>query len=733
MDKNWNIIPIYKGQDKSNQKRPLIKWKPYITKRFPVEELKKYEPCNYAVICGNISNNLVIFDLDYKDDNKKYFTEIFGKFIEKYPALAKTYITETPHGHHFWYYVKNRCPTRHPRQDTEKSTIIKHLKNKKNPSLIKVTNFPKLLKGVDILGTNGYALIPPSEVLDGKYKPMNNLPVKAISRPVFDKLQNFFLKEEPYKKKMRKPFFDLLVGNIEIEEQAQVTGQSEHVYWKYLYIEAFHRFELEPSDIFPFLKESQPSFDLDKTLTQLQYVNLNDKPMTNEKLQEYFPSATIVTKKKEDKKDEEPLYVTIGSYLLSKYNIVTMDDSEEMLIRKGNVFFEDLNDFYSDLADEIVFYNKSITHMKNSVITWIKLKTRFSRDNFCYDGWLINFQNGYYDIRTKTFYTHNDYKDKLFCYEIPHEYNNEEANCPKFKKILKQWLGSNNKVTIDDVFEMIGYSMTMNTDMKLAFFIFGPSHAGKTQFQTVLEHVIGHHNRSNTSLQRMNKNEFGTHGMAFKILNMVGDMSNLQVSDVSAFKTMTGGDEYLRAEPKSKSAYQFRNITKIWYNGNFIPSLQQDDQAFYNRWVLIHFPNKFPMFDKDTVKNIGKILSEDPDEMKGILCEAIKGVRRLYERRWFRREIIRNTKHIWKYNAEPIYAFLSDMTLYDEEGEIECIELRNKLNKYFIKRGLQPMTAYRLNKEMERYNIFHMRETTGERREVYMGIKWKPQPKISDF
>lgn len=724
MEDEWNVIPIIK-----DTKKPAVKWKVYLNKQFPREELERHNG-NRAVICGRTSNNLVIFDLDYKDNNKHHFAKIFSQFYETFPKLVDTYITETPHGHHFYYYIKGDCPSRSPRQDTQKDTLIKLLLKRKNPILTKVTNFPKLLKGVDILGQGGYALIPLSYIEDGAYKPMNNKAVKLISRPVFNKIKGFFLKNEPYKKRMREPFFDLLMGKKEIEEQAQITGKLEWAYWKYLYLEIRHRLELYPNDVFAILKKNQPCFNIDKTIIQLQYINLDDAPLTNEVLKEYFPTND---KPKEERATQvdEPLYVTIGSYLQDKYNIVVMDDSEELLRRDGNVFFYDLNNFYSDLADEIVDNNKSIIYLSNLVMKWIKMKYRFSRENFCYDNWLINFQNGYYDIKTKTFYPKDEFKDKLFCYAVPHDYINEEADCPKFKTLLLQWLGKNNKVIIDDIFEMIGYSMTMNVGMKLAFFIYGPSHAGKTQFQTILEHVVGHQNRGNTSLQRMSKNEFGTDGLAYKIINMVGDMSNLEVNDVSAFKTLTGGDEYVRAEPKGKGSYQFRNISKIWYNGNHIPMLKADDQAFYNRWLLIEFPNEFPMFSDFTIKNIGKIISGDENEIKGIIRESLIAVRRLYKRKWFRKEIIRNTKHIWKYNAEPLYGFLSDKTKHDPERSIECVEFRTELNKYFIRRGMRPLSSHALTQQLERYNIYKIRETFDDRNYVYVGIKWKE--KLDDF
>ena len=58
---------------------------------------------------------------------------------------------------------------------------------------------------------------------------------------------------------------------------------------------------------------------------------------------------------------------------------------------------------------------------REEIMTYIKDTSRFDRNTFCYDNWVINFSNGYYDIKKDEFISHND-SDKVFCYEIPHEF-----------------------------------------------------------------------------------------------------------------------------------------------------------------------------------------------------------------------------------------------------------------------------------------------------------------------
>lgn len=706
----------------------MVNWKDFQKKRYPRKKLTSYTGINFAVICGKISNNLLIIDLDYKENNKKLFLQIYDKFKEEFPELYSTTIVESPHGHHFYYYL-DKPHLRKLYQDTKKDQLIKSLENSKNPTLFKKNNFPDILNGVDFLGA-GYCIIPPSNYLGSGYKVIKDNPIKLITNKSLERIKSFFLRDKPEKSRMRKPFFDLINGKVELKELSKKTGKDEHVYWKSSYLEAHHNLGLTPEDIMPFFEKNQPHFDMEKTIQQLPHVDFNKLlPMTNKKMAEYFPKYTPLPEPKRKRDPTQPLYVSISKELKRKYNFITMEDTNEIYIKKGNIYSNKLGGFKKDMAIAIEESGKTITHVSANIMKYIKFTTQFDRRQFCYDSYLINFHNGYYNARENKFYPNTEFKDKLFCYEIPHDYNPDfKGKCPKFTKLLEEWLGDNNIVRPDDIFEMIGYSMTMNTDMKTAFFIYGPTHTGKTQFQTILEYVIGHQNRGAVPLQRLEKNEFGSDGLEFKILNMVGDMSDLSPRDTSTFKLLTGGDVWVGAEYKGGKKYEFRCILKIWYNGNGIPVLVKDDDAFYGRWVIVPFLHQFEMFDKTTIKDIGKNLCIDEAEIQGIIHQAIKGLKRLENRNYFRYEIIKNTKHTWRYEAEPLYAFIHDNCVINEDGGIICNEFKRAFNKFLYTRKLRPESSHTLKDKLEKFGIYKERHGPANDRDYYFtGLKWKPE------
>lgn len=273
---NGNIIPIT-----PNGKVALVSWKAYQSKSFPKEELEKFTNCNYAILCGRISENLLIIDPDFK--NKTYFEYGYSSFKEQFPELAKTYMVSTPHGYHLYYYMKGFSVDR----KVNKNIISRTVKDKEIFCGLVKTKFAEYLKGVDFLGNNGYALIPPSKIDNSQYAPFTNFPIKEISEEDYNKIADFFLLENPIQ--MRKPFIAILNGDIEIEQYATKHNKEEFIYWKFLFREAYHFCKLVPEELFSFLKKNQPTFSIEKTNYQLKYHSYMGKVLSNVKMKEYFP------------------------------------------------------------------------------------------------------------------------------------------------------------------------------------------------------------------------------------------------------------------------------------------------------------------------------------------------------------------------------------------------------------------------------------------------------------
>ena len=404
MEEEWNIIPIIK-----NSKKPAIKWLDYQTKKFPRKDLLLYNTINKAVICGKISNNLVIVDFDF--EGKPKFDGIIGNLRKNFPEISNTLISMTPHGLHIYFYIKDgECPQR--------QTQLK-------------SPFPEI-KHVDILGEAGYALIPPSIIDNEFYMTINDSKVATISRELFDKIiasytiqkeeEKIIVAERAKKKELligrfRKPFQWILTGEINVKKLAQQTGEGILKYWTGLYAEAIS-LGYEPEQLFPILRTNQNrSFDIKKSAYQVPYHKERgdfDKPLTSRILKKLFPSYSGI---------EREVWVDIAEELEAEFDIVSMSDSKKLMIKEGNIYTDKTDVFFKELDNKLIkrTLGKRYDYYKRQILSHIRDANRFDRENFCYESDTIPFLNGYYDISQKKFILAENSK-KVFCYAIPHEY-----------------------------------------------------------------------------------------------------------------------------------------------------------------------------------------------------------------------------------------------------------------------------------------------------------------------
>ena len=84
-----------------------------------------------------------------------------------------------------------------------------------------------------------------------------------------------------------------------------------------------------------------------------------------------------------------------------------------------------------------------------------------------------------------------------------------------------------------------------------------------------------------------------------------------------------------------------------------------------------------------------------------------------------------NVKHLWKYNSEPIYAFIYDHCIRDKKENVSCSDFKEKLNDFLIQKNHKPLTTHKINTYLERYGIYQKRESTEYREYIYKGIRWK--------
>jgi putative DNA primase/helicase len=207
------------------------------------------------------------------------------------------------------------------------------------------------------------------------------------------------------------------------------------------------------------------------------------------------------------------------------------------------------------------------------------------------------------------------------------------AECPQWKEFLGDVVEA---ADIPLLQEYVGYCLRhWDVKLKKALMLLGPTDAGKSVFIDVIEALFGGEESAataSTSVQYLANERWGTARLVNTALNTRSDLGENSIDNPSKVKELIAGDS-LDAERKNKPLFQFRPNTKHIFAANRAPSRSVDDEAFWNRWLTVVFPEAIPRSEQ--VDNLSDQLL---DELPGILNWAIDGYQRLEEQGHFTNE-----------------------------------------------------------------------------------------------
>jgi len=143
--------------------------------------------------------------------------------------------------------------------------------------------------------------------------------------------------------------------------------------------------------------------------------------------------------------------------------------------------------------------------------------------------------------------------------------------------------------------------------------------------------------------------------LANKRLNVVPELDPDKAIPSAEFKSALGED-LLSARLPYGIPFQFRSEAANWYNGNAFPATKDHGEAFYRRWVIIHFKTTKPAKERDPLL-VAKIID---DELAKIVAWAIDGARDLLANGLALSQDHHIQLNHWKLEANPVASWLAD-------------------------------------------------------------------------
>ena len=296
----FNIIPatIYKNKDGKIIKQPKGQWKRYQKLKYPKKKLNGNKAL--CVICGEISKNLLVIDLDKDKSSKLLNNQIYENIIKKHPLLDKNpYVVKTMNGgFHFYFFL-------------ETVDVYKNLGEQEIDIKAQKTGLKTDIKGIkeiDLRCEGNIVITYPSKYENKKYElwlmKETFRPLKITNEEFLDILKSMTITATPKIKKETKLAIgstntnfsnkpnklpkifdvlsechrDVLKHKIDIAKYCKGKkdvdggkgGGYEFEYYKDLFWQVWTKIGLTHESLYPYLKK-QSHFNISKTDTQLKY------------------------------------------------------------------------------------------------------------------------------------------------------------------------------------------------------------------------------------------------------------------------------------------------------------------------------------------------------------------------------------------------------------------------------------------------------------------------------
>lgn len=322
---------------------------------------------------------------------------------------------------------------------------------------------------------------------------------------------------------------------------------------------------------------------------------------------------------------------------------------------------------------------------------------------------LLVVANGALDLETRGLHSPNP---EWFCVtRVPWKYD-PDADCPAIKKFVSEVVQPEDAPVIQELF---GYCLFNEYPYAKAWMMLGPGANGKSTLLELLKRFLGEENVSNVSLQDLLNKRFAPSQLYGKLANILADLTSKALKQTGMFKMLTGRDRFM-AEHKYQHPFYFTNFAKLVYSANELPDTRDTTHAFWRRWMLVDFPNRFEGDDADP-DILDKLVT--PGEMSGLLNWAVEGLHRVWAQNGLTEtRTTTETHEKWRRQVSTVYAFLDDQTEKHVSNEVPKDVLYAAYAEWCQAEDLTATTKNVFSQEMPRWrpNVLVTRPVIGGKR-----------------
>ena len=417
---------------------------------------------------------------------------------------------------------------------------------------------------------------------------------------------------------------------------------------------------------------------------------------------------------------EKPKSDVVAAEILDEMDFVTDRLSEDIFQFTDGVYQRTTENVITDWV--VDHYPRESRHFGAEVLHKIRAMTHHDPADFDGDLDIIAVKNGLLNITTRELQPFNP--EYIATVRIPVEFD-RGAGCTRWTTFMSEVVTPENAEILQ---EYVGYTLLRTYEFHNWLMLVGGGRNGKTTFINVVIDFLGENNISTCTLQDIEGNRFRAATLHSKLANVSDDISKLSLKETGLIKTLTGSG-HVQVENKYGNPFDLHNRAKLLFATNDPPLVFDDTDAFFERLIVIPFPNQFlggaqntRLFDELTT----------PGELSGILNWALDGLDRLRKNNAFSKAgSADETRNYYTRLSDPLAAFVQDNIEVGPEADIGKDEFYNRFLEFQNVKHLRRISKMEVGKRLPKIIAVGERYCR-ERGRLWTGVRWRSEKEKRD-
>jgi len=325
--------------------------------------------------------------------------------------------------------------------------------------------------------------------------------------------------------------------------------------------------------------------------------------------------------------------------------------------------------------------------------------------------WLIQFENGVYDLETATF---RDGLPEDMNYQSTGFNYDPQATCPVWEDAILEMM-DNDPEMVSFLQHAIGYSLTGSTREQCLFILTGYGCNGKSVVLDTLLHLLHEYGMNSPFSAFEVKNNEQSNELARLVgarLVSSSESSQTRKLNEERIKMITGGDK-VTARFLYQEHFTYTPKFKLWFAVNTLPEIRGTDNGIWRRIKVIPFDVSFK--GREDFELTDKLLKELP----GIMNWAIRGAHLWIKNGLPEPHRVKSATNEYRSESDIVAVFLDEKVIKNPAQSVKASKLYATFRDHCIRSGQHAMSVSMFGRQMRQLG-YDKRKSNGAM--IYDGV-----------